>query len=64
LRALFAVNEYLFQGIGKVPDYKVHLHIDKTAQPTIQKARRISFTMRTKLSEELRRLESFDRIEG
>ena len=44
----------LFQGIRKIPDYKVHLHIDKTVQPTIQKARRIPFTMRDKLSKELR----------
>ncbi len=50
LRALFSKYNHLFQGIGKVPDYKVHLHIDKTVPPTIQKARRIPFTMRTKLS--------------
>jgi hypothetical protein len=64
LRALFSKYDHLFQGIGKVSDYKVHLHIDKTAQPTIQKARRIPFTMRTKLSQELRRLESLDIIES
>ncbi|CAB4044201.1 Hypothetical predicted protein, partial [Paramuricea clavata] len=64
LRTLFSKYDHLFQGIGKVPDYKVHLHIDKTVQPTIQKARRIPFTMRTKLSEELRRLESLDIIES
>ena len=64
LRALFSKYVHLFHGVGKVPDYKVHLHIDKTVQPTIQKARRIPFTMGTKLSDELRRLESLDIIES
>ena len=64
LRSLFSKCDNLFQGIGKIPDYKVHLHIDKTVQPTIQKARRIPFTMRDKLSKELRRLESLDIIES
>ena len=63
LRSLFSKYDHLFQGIGKIPDYKVHLHIDKTVQPTIQKARRIPFTMRSKLSKELRHLESLDIIE-
>ena len=63
-RSLFSMYDHLFQGIGKIPDYKVHLHIDKTVQPTIQKARRIPFTMRDKLSKELRRLESLDIIES
>ena len=64
LRSLFSKYDHLFQGIGKIPDYKVHLHIDKTVQPTIQKPRRIPFTMREKLSQELRRLESLDIIES
>ena len=64
LRALFSKYDHLFHGVGKVPDYKVHLHIDKTVQPTIQKARRIPFTMRAKLSDELRRLKSLDIIES
>jgi hypothetical protein len=50
LRALFSKYDHLFQGIGKVPDYKVHLHIDKTVPPTIQFI--------------LRRLESLDIIES
>ena len=33
LRSLFSKYDHLFQGIGKIPDYKVHLHIDKTVQP-------------------------------
>ena len=64
MRYLFSKYDNLFQGIGKIPDYKVHLHIDKTVQPTIQKAHRILFTMRDKLSKELRRLESLDTIES
>ena len=64
LKALFSKYDHLFHGVGKVPDYKVHLHTDKTVQPTIQKARRIPFTMKAKLSDELRRLESLDIIES
>ena len=64
LRSLFSKHHHLFQGIGKIPDDKVNLHIDKTVQPTIQKAHKIPFTMRDKLSQELHRLESLDIIES
>ena len=30
LRSLFSRYDNLFQGSGKIPDYKVYLHIDKT----------------------------------
>ena len=64
LRSLFSKYDHLFQGIRRIPDYKVYFHVDKAVQPTIQKARRIPFTMRDKLSKELRRLESLDIIES
>lgn len=42
------VNEYsdLFQGIGKLKDFQVKLHIGDTVQPVTQPNRRIPFYLR------------------
>ncbi|MCG8046730.1 MAG: RNase H-like domain-containing protein [Candidatus Thiodiazotropha endolucinida] len=59
------VRQYseLFQGIGKLKDTKIKLHIDETVQPVAQHHRRIPFHMREKVEKELERLESLDIIE-
>ena len=54
----------LFQGIGKIKDVKVKIHVDKSIKPTVQPHRRIPFHLRKKEEAELRRLEDLDIIEG
>lgn len=53
----------LFSGIGKLKDYKVKLHIEKTVQPIAQSHRRIPFHIRKKVEAELKMLEDNDIIE-
>ena len=50
------VLEYaeLFTGLGKLKDYKVHLHIDDTIQPVAQMHRRIPFHVRKDLEAQLK----------
>eukprot|EP00795_Rhopilema_esculentum_P001944 gene1944-17482_t len=47
----------LFDGIGKLKDREIKLHIDSTVPPAAQPARRIPFHLRKKVSETLRDLE-------
>ena len=51
------------RNIGKIKDYKVKLHFDKSIKPVIQKERRIPFALRDKVNKELERLEREDIIE-
>ena len=53
----------LFQGIGKLKDTKIKLHIDENVPPVAQHHRRIPFHMREKVEKELERLERLDIIE-
>ena len=53
----------LFQGIGKLRDFQVKLHINKDIQPTCQPHRRVPFHVRQKVEEELKKLEEEDIIE-
>ena len=62
-------KEYLgvFQGIGKLKDYEVKLHIDTSVTPVAQSARRIPFHLLKKVSIELKKLEAqgiIEKIEG
>ena len=52
-----------FQGIGKMKDTSVKLHINQEVAPITQKARRIPFHVRAQVEEELDRLEHDDIIE-
>ena len=52
----------LFQGIGKLRDFQVKLHINKDIQPTCQPHRRVPFHVRQKVEEELKKLEEEDII--
>ncbi|KAL1469094.1 hypothetical protein MTO96_004823 [Rhipicephalus appendiculatus] len=57
----------LFNGVGCLRDFQVHLHVDPSVQPVAQPHRRIPFSMRKPLEEELKRLQSLDiteRAEG
>ncbi|KAK9752634.1 Reverse transcriptase (RNA-dependent DNA polymerase) [Popillia japonica] len=53
----------LFQGTGKLKGNEVHLFIDPTVVPVAQKHRRLPFSIRDKVKEELKRLEQNDIIE-
>jgi len=57
----------VFQGIGKLKDCEVKLHIDKSVPPVAQSARRIPFHLRKKVSAELKKLEQegiIEKVEG
>ena len=53
----------VFQGIGKLKNYEVKLHIDTSVQPVAQPVRRIPFHLRKKVSDELKKLETQGIIE-
>ncbi|XP_037577013.1 uncharacterized protein K02A2.6-like [Dermacentor silvarum] len=53
----------LFKGVGCLKDFQVHLHVDPLVQPVAQPHRRIPFSMREPLEEELERLQSLGIIE-
>ncbi|XP_061176120.1 uncharacterized protein K02A2.6-like [Saccostrea echinata] len=52
-----------FEGIRKMEDFQVKLHIDETVKPVAQPHRRIPFHRRKKLELELKKLEEMDIIE-
>ena len=57
----------VFQGIGKLKNYEVKLHIDTSVQPVAQPAHRIPFHLRKKVSVELKKLEMqgiIEKVEG
>ena len=63
------VRQYpkLFQGIGKLKDAALKLHIDEAVTPVAQAARRIPFHVRQKVSDELDNLERqgiIEKVEG
>ena len=54
---------HVFDGIGKLKDYKVKLHIDNTVKPVVQKHRRIPFHRRRAVEAQLETLRNSDIIE-
>ena len=59
------LSEYAdrFEGIGKVKDVQVKIHVEESVAPVAQQHRRIPFHMRKKAEDELKRLEDLDIIE-
>jgi hypothetical protein len=53
----------IFEGIGKLRNFKVKLHIDETAKPVANPHRRIPFHLRKTVKQELQLLEDLDIIE-
>ena len=47
-------------GVGKISDIKIKLHIDPSVQPVSQRHRRIPFHVRNFFKAELDRLEKLD----
>uniref|UniRef100_A0A3P9MCB8 Gypsy retrotransposon integrase-like protein 1 n=1 Tax=Oryzias latipes TaxID=8090 RepID=A0A3P9MCB8_ORYLA len=52
-----------FQGLGKLKDFQLKLHIDKSVQPVAQPVRRVPFSLRKQVEEKLKQLEDADVIE-
>ena len=55
--------EHIFHGVGKLKDYQLKLHIDKSVAPISQPARRVPFPLRDRLTKEIQRLEDMGIIE-
>ena len=56
--------QHLFQHhVGKMRDVEITLHIDPKVPPVVQPERRISFHLRNKVADELKRVEQNDIIE-
>ena len=53
----------VFEGLGKLKDYQLKLHINKNVQPVAQQVRRIPFSRRAKVNEKLEELLKLDVIE-
>ena len=53
----------LFQGIGRLKNFQVKLHINPDVKPTCQPHRRVPFHIRQKVEDELQKLEADDIIE-
>ena len=40
----------VFQGVGKLKDFNLHLHVDQNVPPVAQKLRKVPFALREKVS--------------
>ena len=52
-----------FEGLGKLKDFQLKLHIDETVRPVAQPARKVPFKMRNQVERKLKDLEKQDVIE-
>ena len=53
----------VFQGIGKLKDYQLKLHIDPSVAPVVQKMRRVPFSVKDKVTAKVNELLEKDIIE-
>ena len=53
----------VFNGIGKLKDHEVHLHLKNDAKPVVQKPRKTLFHLRKQTEKKLKELENNDIIE-
>lgn len=60
---LIAKHQAVFEGIGKLKDYQLKLHIDTDVQPVSQPLRRPAFDLREKIEKKLDELLHEDIIE-
>ena len=63
IAALRAKFPKVFEGLGKLKDYQLKLHIDKNVQPEAQQVQQIPFSRRAKVNEKLEELLKLDVIE-
>ena len=67
IKKIIDEHKEVFQGIGKLKDFQLKLHVDPNAPPVQQSFRRIPFHTRKKVEDELFRLEALgiiERVEG
>ena len=57
------MHEDLFQGLGRLQNFQVKLHIDEAVQPVAQPHRRVPFHVRKQLEHQLRSDEALCAIE-
>ena len=59
------VNKYgeIFNGVGKLKEFEMEIHIDLGVKPVAQPPRRIPFQIRSKVDDKIRELEHLDIIE-
>ena len=59
------VNKYgeIFNGVGKLKEFEMEIHIDLAVKPVAQPPRRIPFQIRSKVDDKIRELEHLDIIE-
>ena len=59
------VNKYgeIFNGVGKLKEFEMEIHIDPGVKPVAQPPRRIPFQIRSKVDDKIRELEHLDIIE-
>ena len=53
----------VFQGIGKLKDYQLKLHVDPSVPPVVQKMRRVPFSVKSKVTAKVNELLEKDIIE-
>jgi hypothetical protein len=53
----------LFEGLGKLSNYKVKIHVDENVPPVVQGSRRVPFALRDKVEKKLDELVNLDIIE-
>lgn len=61
--SIFTKYEKYFNGVGKLKNFKLMLHIDENVTPVAQQVRRIPFAMREKVEAKLKELQDMDIIE-
>ena len=52
-----------FDGLGKLKDFQLKLHVDTSVKPVAQPVRRLPFSLRKKVAEKLKQLEEMDVVE-
>ena len=52
-----------FEGVGKLTDYQVKIHVNREVNPVAQHPRRVPFSLREKVESKLHELEQLDIIE-
>ncbi|XP_046845080.1 uncharacterized protein LOC124438929 [Xenia sp. Carnegie-2017] len=61
---LINIYQEVFQGLGKLKGFQVHLHVDKDVQPVAQPHRRVPFHVRKDLEKQLKQDEERGVIEN
>ena len=60
---ILAKYDKAFQGVGKLRDFSMQIHVDPSVTPIAQPPRRIPFQIRAKVDDKIRELEQLDIIE-